>query len=166
VTTEPLRLRLLLQRLVDADVGFVLVGGLAVNAWGHLRGTRDVDVVPDPDAANLEKLDAVLREIDGKVEVGEKLLAASAIRTFLRTGDRTLVVTELGRVDILQGLPQIPPFAVLQKESVEIDMDGLAVKVCSLEHLLQMKRASDRPRDRDDLEVLEADQDGDATDRD
>ncbi|HEX4307671.1 MAG TPA: hypothetical protein VHZ54_16665 [Solirubrobacterales bacterium] len=29
------------------------------------------------------------------------------------------------------------------------------MKVCSLEDLLAMKRASDRPRDRDDLEALE-----------
>lgn len=39
----------LLERLVEAEVRFVLVGGLAVNAWGYLRATQDVDVVPDPD---------------------------------------------------------------------------------------------------------------------
>jgi hypothetical protein len=44
-------------------------------------------------------------------------------------------------------------------------MDGLAVVVCSLDHLLAMKRASSRPRDRDDLEALEAAQ-GDANDDD
>jgi len=38
----------------------------------------------------------------------------------------------------------------------------MVVRVCSLEHLLKMKRASDRPRDRDDLDALEAAQgDGD-----
>jgi hypothetical protein len=34
------------------------------------------------------------------------------------------------------------------------------VKVCGLDDLLTMKRASDRPRDRDDLEALEAARDG------
>jgi hypothetical protein len=33
-----------------------LVGGLAVNAWGYLRTTRDVDVVPDRSKENLEQL--------------------------------------------------------------------------------------------------------------
>jgi predicted nucleotidyltransferase len=37
-----------------------------------------------------------------------------------------------------------------------VDIDGLEVRVCSLEDLLEMKRSSDRPRDRDDLEALEA----------
>lgn len=49
-------------------------------------------------------------------------------------------------VDVMQGLSQIPTFAVLDAEASEIDMDGLAVRVCSLEHLLSMKRASERAR--------------------
>jgi hypothetical protein len=32
----------LLRRLVQAEIDFVLVGGLAVNAWGVVRGTKDV----------------------------------------------------------------------------------------------------------------------------
>jgi hypothetical protein len=108
VTPQPLRLRVLLERLREAEVDFVLVGGLAVNAWGYLRATRDVDLVPDPSPENLARLDALLVELGGKVEVGERLLESSAIKTFLRTGDRTLVLTDLGRIDVLQGLPQIP----------------------------------------------------------
>ncbi|MGH2939266.1 MAG: DUF6036 family nucleotidyltransferase [Solirubrobacterales bacterium] len=130
----------MLRELSDAEIRFVLVGGLAVNAWGYLRTTQDVDVVPDPSAANLAKLDTVLRGLDGKVEVGGRLLAGSAISTF----------------HVLQGLPQIPPFAVLDEKATAVDMDGLVVRVCSLEHLIEMKRASNRPRDLDDLEALRA----------
>lgn len=84
MSAEPLRLRLLLERLRGAEVNFVLVGGLAVNAWGYLRATRDVDLVPDPAPDNLARLDAMLVELGGKVEVGERLLASSAIGTSLR----------------------------------------------------------------------------------
>lgn len=139
-----------------AEVRFVLVGGLAVNAWGYMRATKDVDVVPDPDPENLAALDSLLRELKGKVDVGGRLLAADAIGTFLRTGDRTLVRTDLGEVDVLQGLPQVPPYSQLEERATTIDVDGLAIRVCSLGHLLAMKRASDRPRDQDDLEALEA----------
>ncbi len=145
----------LLERLVEADIRFVLVGGLAVGAWGYVRGTKDVDLVPDPAGENLERLAELLRELDGKVEVEDRLLTADAISIFLKTGDRTLVATELGPVDVLQGLPQVPSFAVLDAQAAEVDLGGLRVRVCSLEHLLEMKRASERPRDRDDLESLE-----------
>jgi predicted nucleotidyltransferase len=110
LSTGPLRLRELLQRLVEAEVSFILVGGLAVNAWGYMRGPQDVDVVPDPDPENLAKLDGLLQELGGRVDVGGRLL----------------------------------------------DIDGLPVRVCSLEHLLEMKRASDRARDHDDILELEA----------
>jgi predicted nucleotidyltransferase len=76
----------------------------------------------------------------------------------LRTGDRTLVRTELGQVDVLQGLPQVPRYEELEKEAKEIDVDGLSIRVCSLEHLLEMKRAGNRHRDKDDLEALEGNQ--------
>jgi predicted nucleotidyltransferase len=161
VSPRPLRLRLLLERLREAEVDFVLVGGLAVNAWGYLRATRDIDLVPDPSSENLARLDALLVGLGGKVEVGGGLLESNAIRTFLRTGDRTLVLTDLGRIDILQGLPQVPTFDVLDERATDVDIDGLVVKVCSLDDLLAMKRASDRPRDRDDLEALEAAREGD-----
>ena len=160
MTPQPLRLRQLLERLREADIDFVLVGGLAVNAWGYVRATRDIDLVPDPSPENLARLDGLLVELGGKVEVGGRLLESSSIRTFLRTGDRTLVLTDLGRIDVLQGLPQVPTFAVLDEGAAKVDIDGLALKVCSFDDLLAMKRASDRPRDRDDLEALEAARDG------
>ena len=154
--TPILRLRELLERLTDAGVNFVVVGGLAVNAWGHVRGTQDLDVVPDPDQENLARLASVLESLGGRVETPEGRLAASAIHTFLRAGDRTLVATELGPVDVLQGLPQVPPYARLAPQAVAVDLDGFVVRVCSLEALLEMKRLSDRPQDRADLDALEA----------
>jgi hypothetical protein len=159
LTPDPLRLRQLLVRLVEADIRFVLVGGLAVNAWGYLRATRDVDFVPDPAPENLARLNAVLLKLNGRVEIDGQLLDGSSIFTFLRTGDRTLVATDLGQVDVLQGLPQVPPFATLEGEATDVDLDGVVVRVCSLEHLLEMKRSSTRPRDREDVAALEAAQD-------
>lgn len=127
-----------------------------MGAWGHVRGTRDVDIVPDPDPKNLERLAELLAGLDGRVETGEGRLGADAISTFLRAGDRTLVATSLGDVDVLQGLPQVPSFSALAADAQEADLDGLRVDVCSLEALRAMKAASDRPRDRDDLDALEA----------
>jgi len=156
LSANPLRLRELLEQLVEAEIRFVLVGGLAVNAWGYLRGTQDVDVVPDPDPGNLARLDELLRQLGGKVDVEGRLLDSDAISTFLRTGDRTFVRTDLGQVDVLQGLPQVPRYEALDQQAKAIDIDGLDVRVCSLEHLLEMKRASSRPRDHEDIQELEA----------
>lgn len=154
--TEPLRPLELLERLVAAEVRFVVVGGLAVNAWGYLRATQDVDIVPDPAAANLDRLADLLEALDGRVEAAEGRLAASAIRVFLKAGDRTLVSTTAGPIDVLQGLPQVPSYSRLETDAATVQVGGIAVRVCSLGALLEMKRASTRARDRDDVEALEA----------
>lgn len=56
-------LRSLLAVLNDHDVSFVVIGGVAVGAHGYVRGTEDLDLVPDPDPANLERLTAALEEL-------------------------------------------------------------------------------------------------------
>jgi hypothetical protein len=46
----------LLGRLARAEVEFVVVGGLALNAWGIVRGTKDVDVVIATDPENIKRV--------------------------------------------------------------------------------------------------------------
>jgi predicted nucleotidyltransferase len=154
--TFPGRQRELLERLVSEKVRFVLVGGHAVGAWGHIRATDDVDLVPDPDPENLWQLAKVLEGVGGRVEVAGERMGREALSVFLRAGDKALVVTDLGVVDVLQGLPQIPRYDELEAEAHDAEMGDLKVRVCSLEHLRAMKRASDRPLDKDDLEALGA----------
>ena len=42
----------LLRALVENDVEFVTIGGIAVAAHRVVRATEDVDIVPDPSEAN------------------------------------------------------------------------------------------------------------------
>lgn len=145
----------LLRRLTEADVRFILVGGMAVIGHGNIRATGDIDIVPDHDRLNLERLTEVLVDLGGRVKVGERYTNPDSIGVFLRAGDKTLVSTRLGELDILQGLPQIPRYDELEPSAVAAELDGAKVQICSLEHLLAMKRAADRPMDRLDVEALE-----------
>jgi hypothetical protein len=101
------------------------------------------------------RLEQVLGELEGRVVVDDRALKPSAIKTFLRAGGKTLVRTRLGEVDVLHGLPQIPRYDELAPRATETELEGIRVKVCSLEDLRAMKRAADRPLDRLDLEALE-----------
>ena len=42
----------LLRQLHEAGVEHILIGGLAVNAWGVIRSTKDIDICPSPDREN------------------------------------------------------------------------------------------------------------------
>ena len=57
-------LRALLELLREEGVDFVVIGGVAVAAHGFVRGTEDLDLVPDPDPANLQRLASALDRLD------------------------------------------------------------------------------------------------------
>jgi hypothetical protein len=66
----------LLLALTDADVEFVVIGGVAVGVHGFVRATRDLDVVPDPAPENLVRLEGVTVR-----RPPDLLIATIAIRT-------------------------------------------------------------------------------------
>ena len=147
----------LLAELVHADVRFVVVGGLALGAWGVVRGTKDCDIVPDPAPENLDRLADFAVGVGGHVQLGESLLGSQpSIATLLRKGERALISTQLGPLDVVQGLDGVPPYSELRAESIEAEIAGVTIAICSLNHLRAMKRAAGRPRDHVDLDDLDA----------
>jgi predicted nucleotidyltransferase len=147
----------LLRRLAAADVEFVVVGGLAVNAWGVVRGTKDVDVVVAPETDNIKRLAEVAVAAGGHVQQGEALLGSPiSIASALAGGEQVAIETDLGRLDVVQGLDGIPSYEELRARAIETEILGVTVAVCSIDDLKAMKRAAGRTRDLADLEDLEA----------
>ena len=147
----------LLRRLAAAGVEFVLVGGLAVNAWGVVRGTKDVDVVIDPDPDNLKLIAEVAVDAGGHVQRGEALLGTPfLIAAELEEGEQVAIETELGRLDVVQGLDGVPSYVQLRARASEAEVLGVSVMVCSAKDLRAMKQAAGRTRDLADLEDLDA----------
>jgi hypothetical protein len=151
----------LLGRLVEAEVRFVVIGGLALGSWGVVRGTKDCDIVPDPAPENLDMLAHVVAELGGHVQLGDSLLGSErSIASLLRGGERALIATWLGDLDVVQGLEGVLPYAELRTGAIDVEMAGVTIAICALEHLRTMKRAAGRPRDLVDLDDLDAAQPG------
>jgi predicted nucleotidyltransferase len=147
----------LLRRLSEAGVEFVLIGGLAVNAWGVVRGTKDVDIVVAPDPENLKVVAEVAVAAGGHVQRGEALLGTPfSIAAELASGEQMAIDTDLGRLDIVQGLDGVPSFDELRSRASDAEVLGVNVSVCSVEDLRAMKRAAGRGQDLVDLENLGA----------
>lgn len=147
----------ILRRLTDAEVQFIVVGGLALGAWGVVRGTKDVDVVVAPDSENLDRVAAMAVAARGHVHASESFLSsAPSIAAQLRAGEQVAIETKLGRLDIVQGLDGVPSYEELRSRATETEVLGVSVAVCSVEDLREMKRAAGRTRDLADLEDLNA----------
>jgi len=154
----------LIAALSDGAVECVLIGGLAVAAHGFPRATKDVDIVPAPDDANLQRLSDVLQTIDAQnLGTGDFDPAEFPFDPLkpddLREGGNFVLCTRLGRLDIMQWVPGIPgdlAFEHLTRSAVETSLAGRPVRVCSREDLIAMKRAAGRTQDLLDLEQLGA----------
>lgn len=152
----------LFQRLGQAGVEYVVVGGWAVNAHGHRRLTGDLDICPDPDPENLRRLAGLLAELHAE-HLGTGDFTAQEIPgdptdpESLAAGGNFRVMTDLGVLDVMQWLPGIESedaFAHLAAGAIEATVFGVRVRVCSLDDLRAMKRAAGRAIDDEDLDAL------------
>jgi hypothetical protein len=146
----------LLVGLADAAVDFVVIGGIAVVAHGHIRTTRDLDITYSTSPANRQALGTFLVDVDARLRgVAEVVPFIPDDRTLTRVEVLTLE-TRLGSLDLLAAPPGAPPFRELRSRAVPIDVGGRSVRIASLDDLIAMKRAAGRGRDLDDIAALEA----------
>jgi predicted nucleotidyltransferase len=147
----------ILRRLVAAGAEFVVIGGLALGAKGVVRATKDIDIVVSRDAKNLKVVAEVAVAAGGHVQRGEALLGTPfSIAAELANGEQMAIDTDLGRLDIVQGLDGVPSFEELHSRASDAEVLGVNVAVCSAEDLRAMKRAAGRGQDLVDLENLDA----------
>jgi Nucleotidyl transferase AbiEii toxin, Type IV TA system len=141
--------------LAEAEIDFVVIGGVAIVVQANPRFTRDLDICYATNTANVERLSAVLVSLEARLRgVDEDLPFTPDVRTLRRTRMLTLTTRE-GNLDLLVDPPGSPGYAALRRRANIIDLDGASVRIASLEDLLLMKRAAGRPQDVLDIESLE-----------
>ena len=163
--SERLDVGALLRQLREWEIEHILIGGLAVNAWGVIRSTKDIDICPSPDPKNLERLAELLRHlgvkqlgvgIEGFVEPEMPFDPTSP--DDLAQGGNFRLATPLGVLDIMQWVPGIDAdnaYATLAADAECATAFGIEIKVCSLDALRLMKRVAGRPQDLQDLADLD-----------
>lgn len=108
---------------------------------------------------NLKRIAEVAVEAHGHVQKGEAFLSTPfSIAAELAGGERTAIETDLGLLDVVQGLDGVPSYTELCVSAVDTEILGVKVAVCSIEALRKMKQAAGRPRDHVDIEDLDATQ--------
>lgn len=145
----------LLRRLVEGNVDFVVIGGVAVIAQASPRLTKDLDICYARQAENLEALGSVLVAADAKLRgVVEAVPFIPDARTLRRTEILTLRTVD-GDIDLLVEPAGCPPYELLKSNADRITLDDLRVLIACVDDLITMKRAAGRPQDLIDLEALE-----------
>lgn len=127
---------------------------MRLHGSSHL--TDDLDVVYARDEANLETLARALAIFRPRLRGAPEDLPFRWDARTLRAGLNFTLVTDLGSLDLLGHAPGAPAFEVLDAGAVRLDVGSMVVPVASLDDLIAMKRAANRPKDQVHLLELEA----------
>ena len=153
---QPADQELILRTLVGYGVGFLVVGGIAVLVHGYVRVTRDVDVLPDPSDANLQRLADALLALNASAISGPGEFTPLDVShpESLAVGNYFLE-TKHGALDLVNGpRPDLKRYRDLESRSVEVGFAGRTLRVISKDDLIAMKREAGRPKDLADIAAL------------
>ena len=149
-------LKELVCRLSSAGVEFVLAGGFGVVAHGSSLVTRDVDVACRMEPDNLLRLFEALeclRPVHRMTPQRLPFMREQAEQGGLKN---LYLATDWGQLDCLGEIKGIGGYAECLARSEALDLDGSAIRVLTLDALIEAKRAMGRPRDLHAVLELEA----------
>ena len=138
------------------DVRFIVIGGFAANLLGSPSFTYDTHICYDRSPANCDALARALIDLHAPLRGAPADLPLHLDGRTIRMGDSFTFDTDAGALDCLgtpsgtNGYPDLAPNA----ETMEIE--GLHIRVASIDDVIRMKRAAGRPKDRIEIEVLTA----------
>jgi len=135
-------------RVLDRhDVEFVVIGGIAAILQGSTTITRDFDVCYARGQSNLERLTGALRELDARLRGVEEPVPFQLDARSLRNGLNFTFATKHGLFACLGDPGAGFDYELLRRNADVTDIDGLKIKVASLDDLIAMNRAAGRNKD-------------------
>lgn len=146
----------LIRRLVDAQVDFILIGGLAANAHGSARVTTDVDVSYSRATSNLTRLVKALKPLKPYLRGAPPGLPFEWSMATLRAGLNFTLMTSDGALDLLGEIVGGGTYGDLLPHSSTHKAFGRDIRILDLPWLIRVKRAGGRPKDLETIAELEA----------
>lgn len=137
----------LIEFLEKHDVEYVMVGGFAVNYYGYVRMTQDIDILVYPSHENAKKMMNALDEFG---------FGSAGIPTeyFEVEGTAIHLGVEPNRIDLLTHLKGVSNKDIFARKQ-RVKYKNMLLNIISLEDLLACKKKSDRPKDLADADELE-----------
>lgn len=148
------------QKLEEAKIRYMIVGGVAVNLYGYSRFTGDIDIIISLSKANLEKLDKLMHKLGyaerQPVHVKE-LGDAKKLQGFIdKKGLKafTFISSKKPLLDIDIIVQESMDFQDYYKRKNMVKVWDIELPVCHIDDLIDMKKAVSRDKDLLDIDAL------------
>jgi hypothetical protein len=142
--------------LCDAEVDFVVIGGLSANLHGSAQVTLDLDVCYSRANANLKRIVAALAPFHPRPRGFPETLPFIWDDATLRNATVLTLLTDLGEIDLLAEVAGLGSWDDVKAGSVEVEAFERTISILDLPSLILAKRATGRAKDLAALPELES----------
>ena len=146
----------LIERLVKADVDFVIIGGFAGVVHGCTYVTQDIDICCDFSADNLLRLQKAVSTFHPVHRMTPNRQKFQLTEKNCTTFKNLYLDTDIGQLDCISFVDGIGDYQKVKRASTLIEVEDMQLYVLSLKALIEAKKVMNRPRDRQALIQLEA----------
>jgi len=157
--SAPFDPRRILEVLARHEVQCVVIGGYAAVLAGIDIVTRDIDITPATDQANLQRLAGALGELHAAIRVrpGEPPVPLPADPRLLARAEILNLTTDAGDLDITSRPDGTSGYDDLKQAARQQPLGkGLHIAIASLEDIIRSKTAAGRAKDLATLPQLRA----------
>jgi len=135
--------------LNESETRYLIVGGMAVVAYGVDRTTGDIDIWLSNDEANLNSLEKALLHLQF-----EPIEINAAIDAYRHKGKLTMVLDIKFPLELLPLFSSFTTFEDAYQKRRDIEFSGVLLKVVDLDTLMDMKIRAGREKDFWDVNQL------------
>ena len=145
-----------LRALCDAEVDFLVIGGVSATFHGSAYITNDIDIFFSRKRENLHRLVQALAPFHPRLRDAPKNVPFVWDAATLSNGTVFTLGTDLGAVDLLAEVAGLGPFDDVKERSVAVSAFGRSIRTLDLKSLILSKRAVGRQKDLLALAELES----------
>ena len=137
----------LLTILCEADVAFVVVGGMAAVAQGSAYLTADLDICYQRTSTNHQRLSDALKPVNPRLRGAPAGLPFVLDPSTLKAGLNFTLMTDVGDIDLLGEVSGLGFYEEVRKQAEEVELYTHRLWVLTIEGLIQSKQAAGRDKD-------------------
>ncbi|VGO22741.1 DUF6036 family nucleotidyltransferase [Pontiella sulfatireligans] len=146
----------IIERLVESEVDFVLVGGLAAVTHGSSMTTQDIDICCDFSSKNLLRIQAALAGLHPVHRMTTHQVPLELTETNSQALKNLYLDTDWGQLDCLGEILGLGSFEEVKQRSETIVLDGMECLILRIDALITAKEAMSRPKDIETIKQLKA----------
>lgn len=148
-------LKALLERLLQKQIDFVLIGGFASVTHGSTLVTQDLDICAALTEDTIHSLRDALADLHPKHRMNTQAKISFLEQPKDISGLKNIYLeTDWGVLDILSNVPPAGEFTEIKSRAMKVQLYGYECWVISLDDLIKVKSSMNRPKDIATLEEL------------